>query len=299
MGKRPEPLLSASLESVKDCLDILVINDNGENPENLEAVNQSSLFKANKIHLITSDFNGFAQARNVCLEYLKGLGTKPGELWILKLDADEVHTPGIYNLTRKILPRLNSDIGGIDGYWLLFIQSFEYFARFERRHDLLVRFRPEMRWEGRVHETLEGKSGRVIPLPYLYFHYGYVAEASQILAKWEQYREMGDRNFSFLAKANPNTLLDADSRTQFPLRAPHPQAALGAIEKLKIQHGENYLKFAELIKSQQTSKNRLAIFLKYWNYRQLIFFRKLQALSQPNIRLEIKQMLYANREYRI
>lgn len=299
VGKRREPFLSAALESVAEALDIIVVNDNGGNKENRRALEESTLFKAGKLTIIPSKFEGFASSRNLCLDYLKNFVEKDQDLWILKLDADEVHTPGIVPLTRKILPRLGPQVGGVDGYWLLFIQSFEYFARLERRHDLLFRFSPEMNWEGRVHEKLNGKSGKVLALPYLFFHYGYAASAAEIKAKWQLYRDMGDPNFDFLDKADTDMLLDPDSQTQFRLKAPHPLSARPTIEQLKTELGDNYLRFAGLIAKGQNLPNRLRLFLRYLNYRQLLWGRKMQGMADKALRTGLKTLLRTNREYQI
>lgn len=91
MGESSQPFLGACLESIKDCVDLVVLNDNssGKALENLKAVKKSALYRENKIEVLTSEFTGFAKARNLCLDYIGKLNFDLKKLWILKLDTDE------------------------------------------------------------------------------------------------------------------------------------------------------------------------------------------------------------------
>ena len=296
-------MLAACLESVKDCLDLAVINDNsnGKAEANLEAVKNSALYKAGKIKLLTSEFTGFAGARNLCLDYIKSLDN-PEAAWILKLDADEVHTPALTPILRELLPQLPPELKNLDAYWLLFVQSFEHFARLERRHNWIFRFNPDLKWEGGVHEKILGISGETLALPYVFFHYGYVGKTSEILAKWQLYQRLGDPNFSGLDKVDDKTIVDKDSKQQIPLKISHPQAAREEIARLKTEQAAAYERFQDLIRREAKNLSaKLNRGLAGLNYKQLLFFRGVQLYQrlwkQKEIRPVLKKIMAACRPY--
>lgn len=193
LGARHEPFFSSCLSSVEKGIDFLVLNDNSGDPQNpnLRSFHASKLFKEGRTALIQtklSDLSGFDEARNLCLaETAKRF---PNEnLWILYLDTDEVHTEGLAQLTREFLHRLPDDVTVVDGYFYQFIQSFQYYASLDRRHNLLFRYHPNLRWEKPIHSQLLGIRGRRVPTGYTYFHYGYLYAPENVLERWRLYKK--------------------------------------------------------------------------------------------------------------
>src|SRR5688572_11780358 len=99
VGSAPEPFLPAVLRGLEGSIDRLVVNFNGENPENRRAFLESSWQETGRLHLIDSPFETFAHARNLCL-------AEVDTPWFLNVDADEVHGAGLRVLTRDLLPLL-------------------------------------------------------------------------------------------------------------------------------------------------------------------------------------------------
>ena len=131
-------------------------------------------------------FAGFAAARNVCLRLH---AERDAGGWVAFVDADEVHGRGVGAIARG-LDRLPAAYDAVDGYTWHFFGSFDYYTSIERRM-MFFRFRPELRWEGAVHEKLVGLSGKRIALPYVYAHYGHTLEPRRHAEKGRHYSSLG------------------------------------------------------------------------------------------------------------
>jgi len=249
MGKKPEPFLSACLESIKDAVDLLVVNDNsGEAASaNLETLKSSRIFSEGKVALIPSEFIGFGPCRNLCLDHLKAL--ERDDTWVLYLDADEVHPPGLNILTRQLLPELPAGVGIVDGYNYLFFQSPRYYLSVDRRHNLFFRFNDQIRWEGAVHEKPVNLSGKRLALPYCYFHYGYLISPQALQRRWKLYGDLGD-------EMSGNITLDeslpfvGEAGRALPYRGKHPKAAESALDEYCQANLSSVRYFEDLVQKQ-------------------------------------------------
>ncbi|MBI2251430.1 MAG: hypothetical protein HYU63_01500, partial [Armatimonadetes bacterium] len=228
ISKREEFFLDCVLESVKEAVDLIIINDNSDDKENpnLKIIKNSNLYKQDKVKILFNKFNGFDEARNQILDFIKSLNFK--DLWILKLDCDEAHTHELKKITRNILPKLPFYVGGIDCYYYHFIQSFDYYYSIDRRHNFLVRFNSELFWEGRVHEKLKNVQGKILVTPYLFFHYGAVIPRSEVLEKWKLYAYLGDKTFGNLDDSS--YILNYEARFCLKFNKVHPQIMQGKIK---------------------------------------------------------------------
>ena len=200
MGQRPEPYLAAVLTSLEAAVDLLVVNDNGGAPDsiNRRVLEGSELYRRGQVRIVEAPFEGFSKARNLCLEHIRseGLCDADAHTWLMMVDCDEVHGKDLSRLTRVVLPSLPQGVGVVDGYFVQFMQSFDYFISLDRRHNLLVRFNDNVRWIHDVHEQVQGLEGRRLCLPYVYYHYGYVMSNQQILEKWQLYQKLGDPSYT-------------------------------------------------------------------------------------------------------
>lgn len=278
MSSRAEPFLRASLESIYDAVDMAVINDNSGqcSNENLNRVKETRLFKEGRIKIIKSTFSGFADARNTCIDYINEENLP--DCWMLKLDTDEVHTPALKVLTRNILPALKSDTRAVDGYYYQFMQSFNYIYSIERRHHLLVRYRPGIYWEGKVHEKLVGIDGRTLVTPYVFYHYGYNFSKEDVLEKWKLYARWGDKSFPELDKVEIKYFLNWEGRFCFKFPYIHPPAARESIDEIMAKRGSEVTKYEEMVRLYNKDFiRRTKIFFRSKNYFLRLFFRGLMS----------------------
>ncbi len=94
---------------------------------------------------------------------------------------------------RRIAARLGelpAQYDFVDGYTWHFFASFDYYTSIERRM-MFFRYRPDLRWEGSVHERLLGAPGRRVALPYVYAHYGHTLEPRRHAEKGRHYSSLG------------------------------------------------------------------------------------------------------------
>ncbi|MCL5773575.1 MAG: glycosyltransferase [Firmicutes bacterium] len=275
MSNRPEPFLGAMLESIADAVDLLVLNDNSSDPgnSNLGVVRESKLYKNGKVHLIFSEFEGFAPARNLCLDYIKK--SVKNDSWVIMQDCDEVHAPSFTALTRKILPNLPERYGVVDGYFYQFVQTFDYFTSLDRRHNLIFRFYPDVRWEGDVHEKLVNLKGERLATPYIYFHYGYCFPLKDILGKLRHYGTLGDEENKSAQNMSHERLLDGNAMHCIQFKKSHPPSMKPVIEGINEKFKEELSRFDAIIK-RQTFMMRLRNSFRNLNFKLRIFWRTLQ-----------------------
>lgn len=187
LGSREEPFLGAMLDSIAGVPAILLVNDNGPDPSPHASVLESSRFgREGRLVVDRTPFGGFAEARNVCLR-LHAERSDAG--WVAFVDADEVHGPGIRPIAAR-LDEIPPDYDFLDGYTWHFFASFEYYTSIERRM-MFFRYRPELQWNGAVHERLTGLAGKRVVLPYVYAHYGHTLEPRRHAEKGRQYSLLG------------------------------------------------------------------------------------------------------------
>jgi hypothetical protein len=227
MGRRPEPYLPAVLASLEPAVDAVVLHDNSGDRacENRRALEASTVFQQGRAHVIEAAFHDFATARNQCLEKIRALWP-PHDTWIMLADCDDVHTPPLATVTRRVLPRLQADITVADGYFVQFMQSFDFYISVDRRHNMFMRLNDQIGWTSSVHEKVRGLDGVRLCLPYLYGHYGYVRANVHIQEKWLQYHDLGDRSFrrDMLETVPVAQMFIHEVPKTIPFRGQHPPA---------------------------------------------------------------------------
>jgi len=234
LGPREEPFLGAMLDSIAGVTGLAIVNDNSPDPSPHAATLAQSRF-GREGHLVVdrTPFSGFAAARNVCMRLHGEVGAAP---WVLFMDADEVHGPRVRRVAAH-LADVPQAYDFVDAYtWHLF-GSFEYYTSIERRM-MFFRYRPDLHWEGAVHEKLVGLSGRRIALPYVYAHYGHTLQPRRHAEKGRQYSSLGA----------PGNVLREEELDSFDVAryfAPvyprllrfagkHPPAAQDTLQQLKV-----------------------------------------------------------------
>jgi hypothetical protein len=256
VGQREEPFLEACLESLAPAIDLLVVNDNSpERGPNREALERSTLARTGRLHVRPSTFLGFGPCRMLCLEAFRTLIDR--RWWVLKVDADEVHHDGLPVLTRELLPRLSPHVGIVDGFFLQLCASPRYYLSVDRRHDLLFRFHPDLRYDGQVHERLLHAQGRRIDVPYRFFHYGYVAGTAYVRRRWRQYGELGDAVSGRQAERVEETI-DGDARRARPYLGRHPVYAEAALEGHRRENADVIDRFESVARAGARDGRRTA-----------------------------------------
>jgi glycosyltransferase involved in cell wall biosynthesis len=189
------------LESVRGIVDEIVIADTGSTDSSIAIAHQ---FDAEIIHIPWT--NDFAAARNASLEAVTAD-------WVLVLDADEQ----LDELAGKqIIAALQTE--SVEGY-LVTIRNYVHslterlwdktslandgrlpraaqFAGYLNHDNVrLFRNKPEIRFAGRVHETvgtrIEAKGGKLGHADFIIHHFGFTASAEQKAEKNLFYCELG------------------------------------------------------------------------------------------------------------
>lgn len=279
IGARPEPFFEACLAGVQEGIDFLILNDNSGNSENpnLQAYRASRLFKEGRSALIQSDLSrlsGFDEARNLCLQET-GRRFPEQNVWVLYLDTDEVHSDGLTKITRKLLPRLPDSVAVVDGYFYQFIQTFDYYYSVDRRHNLLFKYHPDLRWEKPIHSELTGLSGKRIPTGYAYFHYGYVVSPENVLRRWRLYEQYDSLPYS-LEGMRSETLFHGYEKWMIPFHGKHPESLALSLNRHEFPHHQQFSRMARRFLSRHPWW-KLIGFLKAANWRLRLAFRNFQA----------------------
>src|SRR5438270_2563484 len=151
VGSREEPFLAALLESMGGAVDALVVNDNSAVSPHEETLRASWFGRNERLFVDRTPFTDFSAARNRCLDLHARIGAGP---WAAFVDADEVHGEAFGRIARN-LDAVPDAYDFIDAYTWHFFQSFALYTSIERRM-AFFRVKPEVRWEGAVHERLLG-----------------------------------------------------------------------------------------------------------------------------------------------
>jgi hypothetical protein len=252
VGKPRERYLPATLASIADVVDFLVVNDNSglERSENVAALESSAFARDGRLQIVRHPFAGFARMRNDAFAPLLSLPRPPQ--WILFIDADEVHGEQIAEIARDVLPRLGPAVAQLDAYTYHFYGTYRWITDVARRM-MFYRFSPELHWVNDVHEKLVGLRGSAVVLPYVYHHYGNVQLPSRYAEKNLVYYEFGNPT---PRPPDPEAAtLDvylAKGATVRPFRGAHPLAARGVLDELETENRELFARLDAAFGALQT-----------------------------------------------
>ena len=216
------------LESIADVATLLIVNDNAPDPSpHGEILSASRFAQEDRIVVDRTPFTGFAAARNVCLRLH---GERNAGEWVAFIDADEVHGERVRRIAER-LDRVPPKFDFVDGYTWHFFASFDYYTSIERRM-MFFRYRPDLRWEGAVHEQLRGLTGRRLAVPYVYAHYGHTLEPRRHAEKGRQYSSLGAPGNVLREERAGELRRDALFRAGLPAAA----ALLGYTSRCRASH---------------------------------------------------------------
>ncbi|MBM7854299.1 glycosyltransferase involved in cell wall biosynthesis [Desulfohalotomaculum tongense] len=180
--KNEEHCLKRCLNSVKDCVDEIIIVDTGSNDN---TVNIAKQFGAKVFHYRWND--DFAAARNFSISNASGD-------WIFYLDADEELEPHCSQRFRTL-----ANNPGVEGYYFVINNLNDGNTSLRHINVRMFRNKPEYRFEGRLHEQIlntilaANEKNVVTNSGISIFHYGYLA--SEYAAK-----NKGERNYRIIKK---------------------------------------------------------------------------------------------------
>lgn len=280
LGRNEEPFLAALLTSLIGVAQTLIVNDNAPEPSPHSGALRASWFGQHDRAIVDrTPFVDFSTARNACMN--QHAQSDAGD-WVAFVDADETHGTGAANIA-KHLNRVPSGVDFVDGYTWHFFQSFDWYASIERRM-MFFRFRPRVRWEGRVHERLAGLGSRRIVLPYVYAHYGHVFPARRHAEKGRLYASLGQSGET-IAEDQLDSL---DAETYFGsfwarllrFRGEQPAAAKPTIAGLRETFAAEFARTDDLARSSQPWMVRQRNALAALNYEQRWRSRLLNPLAR-------------------
>ncbi len=266
LGAREEPFLPAMLDSIAPVASLLIVNDNSPDPSPHAAALAASAFgRERRLVVDRTPFSGFAAARNVCLrlhdEHAAGA-------WVAFVDADEVHGNAVARVAAH-LADLPAAFDYVDGYTWHFFGSFDFYTSIERRM-MFFRYRPNLRWEGAVHERLTGLRGRRIALPYLYAHYGHTLEPRRHAEKGRQYSSLGAPGDVLAESELEGFDVAAYFAPVYPrllrFRGSHPAAAQATVARLRAGLRPHHQLTAQIAAAQPVGV-RLRNALRAGNYQ--------------------------------
>jgi hypothetical protein len=268
LGRNEEPFLAALLLSLVGVADMLIVNDNAPEPSPHSAALDASWFAQHGYLIVDrAPFASFADARNICME--RHTEHDAGD-WVAFVDADETHGTTATNIAKQ-LDRVPAEIDFVDAYTWHFFQSFDWYDSIARRR-MFFRFRPGVRWEGRVHERLIGLSGGRIVLPYVYADYGDVLPARRHAEKGRFYSSLGQPGETIPAQQLDTLDAAVYFRDFWPhllrFHGDHPPAAAGAITQLRQQFGAQFARTGDLVRRNQPWLVRQWNALDALNYEQ-------------------------------
>jgi hypothetical protein len=274
VGAAPEFYLPAMLTSIREAVDVLVVNENSglADTENLVALERSAFAERGALHVARGAFVDFADMRNRAFEQLKGIEPRPD--WVLFIDADEVHGEQIRYIARELLPRLGADVGSLDGYTYHFFGTYRWVTDIARRL-MFYRYDPSLRWSGAIHEKLQGLCGRSLVIPYIYHHYGNVATPRVLADKYERYHRLGN---PVPPREDPESLdiyLEKLNLVR-PYGGAHPAAARETLRTLEAAHAATLAGVDAAYRSGRTPAMRLAATLRGINERTRVALRRVE-----------------------
>jgi hypothetical protein len=223
------------LASLAGAAATLIVNDNAPEPSPHAATLAASSFgRQGRLLVDRTPFSDFATARNCCLRLHREHDA--GD-WVAFVDADEVHGPLVGRVAAR-LDRVPACYDFVDGYTWHFFGSFDYYTSIERRM-MFFRYRPELQWEGAVHERLTGLRGERVALPYVYAHYGHTLEPRRHAEKGRHYSSLGAPGNVLREEELGNFDVVRYFTPVYPkllrFAGAHPPAAQATLARLKIE----------------------------------------------------------------
>ncbi|HXN09209.1 MAG TPA: hypothetical protein VN860_06070, partial [Candidatus Acidoferrales bacterium] len=275
VGRKPEPYLGATLESIADICDHAVINNNSGSSSSINAdvVLQSRLALDGRLTLVRSSFVDFARARNICLDATPHAYSRA---WGLFVDADEVHGNELAAMA-ALLPCLPEDIDAVDGYSRFFVGSFDWWTELQRSR-CFFRLSPQLRWSGRIHERLAPVRRR-IALPAQWFQYGHVVTPREEAEKSRLYASLGAGvapTASQLACADPASVWATLLRRANRFYGEHPTSMASVIAALRIERSQIFAK-VDMLAACQTPAERVRNAIRRANASRLVAWRAAEA----------------------
>src|SRR5581483_890521 len=240
LGSKPEPFLAPLLTSLEGVVDTVIINDNSPEPSpHTHTLNASAFSQHGTLTIDRTPFTDFATARNICLKIHREQNAAE---WIAFVAADEVHGETVKTIAKNIA-KVPVGIDFVDGYTWHFFQSPDLYTSIERRM-MFFRALPDVRWEGRVHEQLRGFSGKRLPLPYVYGHYGHVLSSRRHAEKGRLYSSLGQSG-DVVAEDRLDVIDPSEYfRSVWPrllrFHGTHPIAVQSLLERFRIELGEQF-----------------------------------------------------------
>lgn len=283
VGAREEPFLPALLESIASACEMLIVNDNSPEPSrHTDALQQSRFAREGRMLVDRTAFTDFANARNICLQLHSQANA--GD-WAAFVDADEVHGNRVNRIARN-LNRAGDDVDVIEGYTWHFFASFDWYMSIERRMSFF-RYKPDLRWEGPVHEQLRGVDGKRVILPYVYAHYGWVMPVRHHAEKGRQYLSLGAPG-RVLSEDELDTVglddyYEFAHRWQHALRfrGTHPAAAAQILDRMRRERAAEFALADRLVAQNQGPEQRLRNAVMKLNYEQRWRLRAVNPLAWP------------------
>jgi hypothetical protein len=275
VGRKPEPYLTAVLESIADVCDHAVINDNSglADGANHDIILRSLLARSGRLTIVHSSFVDFATARNICLDK-----TPPQfqSAWALFVDADEVHGDELPAMA-ALLPSLPADICAVDGYSRFFVGSFCWWTELQRSR-CFIRLSPRLRWTGKIHERLS-PVGRRIALPAQWCQYGHVVTPREEAEKSRLYASLGPGTAlteAQAAAATPAIVWAWLLRKANRFHGQHPRAMEPVIAAMQRERATIFAK-VDILAARQTPADRLRNTVRHANALRLIAWRAAEA----------------------
>jgi hypothetical protein len=276
VGDAPEPYLAATLESIADVVDVLVVNDNSglARSDALATIEASALARSGRLRVERNAFVDFAQMRNDAQTTLAALSPAPD--WVLFIDADEVHGEQVVYLARDVLPRLGRDVAQLDAYTYHFFGTFGWISDVARRM-AFYRFSPRLRWVNPVHEKLDGLTGKAVVIPYVYHHYGNVQPPGLLARKHGRYYELGNPVERPPAPEEATlAVYVAKAAAVRPYRGAHPRAARPAVERIARENAPAFAAIDAAFAEHRTPLVRAATAFQGLNEALRVGLRRLE-----------------------
>ena len=217
IDSRPEKFLLPCLKSISDVADEIIIVANPNNA-NAEIINSYP-----KTRVAYQPFEDFSVQRNRCLELSKQAD------YILWVDSDEVHFKN--DLYCFVKDTVEGNYGHGVAAFYHFVKSFKTYQSIDGRQ-ILFKNHPDIRWVGKVDETLNAFPEPQLLTSYKYHHYGYTKPQCVVHEGWVQRAGILQTNEWYLDR-DPETILDERPLTNYKGEYPKEMDEILHLEGVK------------------------------------------------------------------